>query len=300
MAKKYTIEDVIKANAKTVTLDNAFYNRLKKEATLDTADANALAYVIKKVWEKAEPFTICDAILTVVECPEGQSSVVIPIPVAATVGDLTSGTYPITGETYGYSTITPSNNHGASPSWTKEAIEDFSFDFRMRQTAEVGRAIEEDKTADLVAVMAAIAVGDQAGGATFTISGTVTLANIAKMVGTMETVNFHPDTLVTTPAIYAELLTLENFIDNSKMGSTDPIRTGVVNTTFGLKIYRTSKCTADRIYMIDSSAFGAIVYKRHLDVDPIADAINNRWGNRISTRYKTGALQKTAFLAGQR
>jgi hypothetical protein len=83
-------------------------------------------------------------------------------------------------------------------------------------------------------------------------------------------------------------------------GSTDPIRTGKVMTTLGVTIYRTSKATADRIYLFDSSAFGAIVYKRHLDVDPIADAINNRWGNRISTRYKTAAVQKKAFLAGQR
>lgn len=297
--RKKLTESQIKSYIPRVST-NPFFDLVRKhleESQLDAADAGLLGYVWDEVWKKAEPFLSREVLRTVMVTDE---SVKFPIPTAAVATDLSGGTYGTAGESYAYGTLSVDKNKGINPLWTREFIELVTFDAVSRQVSECGRAIEEQVMGDIITEFDAIAVADQAGGATLSISGTITWPEFVSGISTIEGEDFHPDIVVVGPALYGELLGLQQFIDASYRAENDPIKTGVISTTFGVKVIRSSKATADRIYYVDSTALGALGILRDITVEPYERPETNKYGLVVSMRYGIKMLQKKAFVVGQR
>ena len=267
------------------------------EAQLDTSDAGITERMYDEVWEKAEPH-LTREVCHVIQCDS--TSQKVPVPTAGTAGALSGGTFPSSGEAYGFQTLSVDINVGVNANWTREFLEEANWDVVSRQVKETGRAVEENIMGSIVAAANAVLFSEQAGGATFTVDGTLTWKNVVDGIAKVEAENFHVDKVLVGPAMYGELLNNGTFVNAAIVGSDQAIRSGVIPTMLGVDFIRTSKCPADTMHFIDSSAFMAMGIFRDLQVEPYERPETNKYGIVTSMRYGLRTLQKKAFVKGQR
>ena len=206
---------------------------------------------------------------------------------------------PPTGEKYDNVDIECKYEIAASQEWGESFLEDATWNVLERQIAEIGFALAEQETKDIIALYNGISNADLAGGAEVTIASPITWANFTDLWAAVENENFHPNVLAVTPTVMGELLRLDQFIDSLYYAPEQAIRTGVypqkiLNVTIVVSSLITSTL------MIDTQYAAAMPLRRDVTTKPYEDPARMLYGAIGSERYGLGVLRSKAVARGSR
>jgi len=206
---------------------------------------------------------------------------------------------PPTGEKYDYVDIECDYEIACSQEWSESFLEDASWNVLERQVQEIGLALAEQETTDIVALYEGIAAGDLAGGAEVTIASPITWANFTDLWKAVESENFHPNVMAVSPTIMSELLRLDQFIDSLYYAPEQAIRTGVYpQKILGIEIVVSSLVTST--LMIDTRYAAAMPLRRDATTKPYENPEKMLFGALGSERYGLGVLRSKAVARGTR
>jgi len=273
---------------------NPFYNSLLREA-VHSDYAQALGAVHDVVIKAAYPNLIGREIIQVVPVKNSAPRFVRAIKGKAwVVGEAEA---PITPETYDKVDMTLKEVKSRAE-WSATFLEDAEWAVEQRMIAEVGRTISEKELEDIVALYNGITAGDLAGGDELTISSPITWANFRTLVSRVEEADFTPNIVALSPAVYNELLDITQFTQTLYHAPEQAIRQGVVATTMGVTIVRSSKVT--KSLAIDTSCAAVLALRRDLITKPYEDPSKEMYGVLGSERYGLAVLRSKAVARGSR
>lgn len=272
---------------------NPFYNFLLREAIYSDY-AQALGAVHDVVVKAATPNLIGREMIWVAPVRNATPRFVRAIKGKAWVAG--EAETPITPERYDKVDVTLKEVKSRAE-WSEAFLEDAEWSVAERMVAEVGRAISEKELEDIDALYAGITATDLATGAEITIASPITWANFCDLVNAVEREDFEPKVVALTPTVYGELIKLEQFT-SSLYAPAEVIRSGVIPTTLGVTIIRSSKISQS--YCIDTSCAAVLALRRDLITKPYEDPSKEMYGVLGSERYGLAVLRSKAVARGSR
>jgi len=280
------------------TLENAkrnpFYNFLLREAVYSDY-AQALGGVHDVVIKAAYPNLVGREIVWVVPVKKSAPRFVRAIKGKAWVAG--EAETPITPETYDKVDVALKEVKSRAE-WSETFLEDAEWQLEQRMVAEVGRTVSEKELEDIIALYNGITASDLAGGGELTIASPITWANFRALVSRVEEEDFVPKVVAMSPAVYNELLDITQFTQTLYYAPEQAIRQGVVATTMGVTIVRSSKVT--RSLAIDTSGAAVLALRRDLITRPYEDPSRGMYGVLGSERYGLAVLRSKAVARGSR
>ncbi len=181
--------------------------------------------------------------------------------------------------------------------WTREFLEDATWNVMNQMVQKVGRALGEEETNRIIALYGAVADGDLASGAPISQSNTaMDWAGIVKLHNAVRTENWKPTILVVNETQLHQLLNDEKFIHAQYLPSeqTD-IERGIVTSVLGMKVQASTLVPNGTAYAIDALAASVMLLRRDVTVEDWEDIKNGKYGVRATTRFGLGVLRSKAI-----
>lgn len=180
-------------------------------------------------------------------------------------------------------TVTANRERGLTPKWNRSYLEDCSWAVLEQQVKEAGKAIEIDVMDFVISeyIAGAVAVPFVSSD----LGGSLSWAEFCAAVGAHEAADAHPDVLLVHPTTYGELLALDQFVSSLYVGSDEAMRSGIVKTTFGLTIVRSSRMTEGLGLLIEKARAGALVIRADVSIEPFERPEVNKYGFTARIRY---------------
>lgn len=203
---------------------------------------------------------------------------------------------PITPERYTYQDVS-ARECKAGALWSETLLEDAEWNVEQRLIEENGRSVGEEETTALVAMYNAIAAANLAGGAELTISAPITWAEFEQLCTRVENANFVPKVVGVSTTVYGELKRLDQFIHALYYAPERAIRTGVVETTLGVKVVHSSLIT--KSLAIDTD-YNVLTVRRELNSKPWEDPKEMLYGALANERVGMASLRNAAVARGTR
>jgi hypothetical protein len=189
--------------------------------------------------------------------------------------------------------------YGIQTTWTRSHLEDASWDVLAEQTQNAGYAIKKALIAACIAPIAALTT-TLAGGGIVDLTTSITWAEFLSLLARVDAEGTGPaDYAVCSPAIYWQLLALDQFINSLYAGTDEVMRSGVAKTTLGVTVIRSSDMEADAIFVLNSKKAVGLVTRRAIKVEPFEHPETNEYGFIASTRAKAGVLVPKAIAVGE-
>ena len=170
-------------------------------------------------------------------------------------------------ENYTEVIVTPVK-YGCSVAIAREAIEDMKWDVIKRNLTALGIQAGLKEDALVVAAMADSTYGFYAGtGSSHRVTTTGTELDIVDIVNAIvypRTDDCNPNIMLLNPKQEGELNQIDTFVEADKVGNRTTFEKGFIGRIYGLDCIISSSCTADRVYILDTSRAGVIVIRRDL------------------------------------
>ncbi len=185
----------------------------------------------------------------------------------------------------------------ASEEWTKEFIEDATWNVMNNMVEKVGRALAKDETQRILALYAAVANADLAGGAEIAGGGAVLSWALALGAhNAVENANFSPNVFVANTLGKHQLLNDDKFVKAVYLPSeaTD-IEHGSIGNVLGMSTQFSSLATNTLAYAIDTRIAAVMLLRRDVTVEDWYDAKTGKYGVRATTRFGLGVLRSTGI-----
>ncbi len=185
----------------------------------------------------------------------------------------------------------------ASEEWTKEFIEDATWNVMNNMVEKVGRALAKDETQRILALYAAVANADLAGGAEIAGGGAVLSWALALGAhNAVENANFSPNVFVANTLGKHQLLNDDKFVKAVYLPSeaTD-IEHGSIGNVLGMSTQFSSLATNTLAYAIDTRIAAVMLLRRDVTVEDWYDAKSGKYGVRATTRFGLGILRSTGI-----
>jgi len=195
---------------------------------------------------------------------------------------------------------------GTRPLITNELIEDSLFDVVELELKKAGARMENALNRE---VMYKLLDGSNAISTnTVTLTGDVSVADIATAIGKIKKQNFMPDTLFTHPTAEAKLLSDSNLAYVAYAGTNKPLTEGKVPKLLGLVPYTVTATDKDDSPVWDDTTadsdvtamvfskndLAAICMRRDLTVERYDDPIHDLVGISVTMRFGTDVLNEKA------
>lgn len=188
---------------------------------------------------------------------------------------------------------------GIQTTWTRSHLEDASWDVLAEQTRNAGAAIKRKMIVACITPIAALTT-TLAGGAIQDLATTITWAQFLSLLALVDAAGTGPaDYAVCSPAIYWQLLALDQFINSLYAGTDEVMRSGVAKTMLGVTVVRDSNMEADAIFVLNSKKAIGLVTRRDIRVEPFERPEENKYGFIASIRAKAGVLVPSAIAVGE-
>ena len=184
----------------------------------------------------------------------------------------------------------------ASEEWTKEFAEDATWNVMNNMVEKVGRALAYDETQRIIALYAAIANGDLAGGAEVAGGGAVlSWATLLGAHNAVENENWQPDVFGASTLGKHQLLNDDKFVKAVYLPSeaTD-IQHGSIGNVLGMSTQFSTLVTNTTAYAIDTRVASVMLLRRDVTVEDWEDIKNGKYGIRATTRFGLGILRSKA------
>lgn len=272
---------------------NPFYRFLVREGIYRDY-AHALGAVHDKVVEAAVPELIGRELLTVI--PVTKDPVRFVKAIKGKAWHAGEAETPITPEMYEKGEDISAGENKSRAEWSQTFLEDAEWNVEQRFVKECGRSIGELETTDIIAMYNAITAGNLAGEAEQTITdGAPTWAQFVNMISIVRQQNFHPTVVALTEKNFSALMLLDQFTSVLYYAPQKAIRTGVVDTTLGVKVVASSLIT--KTLCIDTN-YTALTVRREITSKPYENPAEAIYGVAASARVGMEVFRETAVARG--
>ncbi|MCJ7559584.1 hypothetical protein MUO79_03065 [Candidatus Bathyarchaeota archaeon] len=184
----------------------------------------------------------------------------------------------------------------SSEEWTREFAEDATWNVMDTMVGNVGRAIGQNETEIIIALYAAIAAADLAGGAEIAGGGLVlSWAGLLALHNAVRGANWRPTVLAVNEMQLHQLLNDDKFIHAQYLpsGQTD-LEQGTVTSVLGMKVQASTLVPNGTAYAIDTRVASVMLLRRDVTAEDWEDIKNGKYGVRATTRFGLGVLRANA------
>jgi len=184
----------------------------------------------------------------------------------------------------------------ASEEWTREFLEDATWNVMDSMVEKVGRTLGENETTQVLALYGAIANADLAGGAPISQGGAaMNWSAVLKLHNAVRGENWRPTVLVVNETQLHQLLSDDKFIQAQYLpaGQTD-IEQGIVTSVLGMKVQASTLVPNGTAYAIDTRVAAIMLLRRDVTIEDWADSKNCNFGVRATTRFGLGIARSKA------
>jgi HK97 family phage major capsid protein len=184
----------------------------------------------------------------------------------------------------------------ASEEWTREFLEDATWNVMDNMVEKVGRALGEEETNRILALYGAIADADLASGAPISQGGAAMNWNgLVKLHNAVRGENWRPTVLAVNEVQLHQLLNDDKFIHAQYLpsGQTD-LEQGTVTSVLGMKVQASTLVTNGTAYAIDTRVASVMLLRRDITVEDWEDIKTGKYGARATTRFGLGILRSKA------
>jgi hypothetical protein len=184
-----------------------------------------------------------------------------------------------------------------SDEWTREYLEDATWNVMNRAVDNVGRALGQNETEAILALYAAVQTGDLATGAELAGSGAV--ASWASLLSLHEAVrreNWRPNLLVLNEMQLHQLLNDDKFVKSVYLPSSETdIAQGTIGSVLGMMVQSSTLVPNGTMYAIDTRVASIMLLRRDVTVEDWEDIQTGKYGVRGTTRFGAGILRSKAI-----
>jgi hypothetical protein len=184
----------------------------------------------------------------------------------------------------------------SSEEWTREFAEDATWNVMDTMVGNVGRAIGQNETEIIIALYAAIAAADLAGGAELAGGGLVlSWAGLLALHNAVRGVNWRPTVLALNEMQLHQLLNDDKFIHAQYLPSSQTdLEQGTVTSVLGMKVQASTLIPNGTAYAIDTRVAAMMLLRRDVTAEDWEDIKNGKYGVRATTRFGLGVLRANA------
>jgi len=184
----------------------------------------------------------------------------------------------------------------SSEEWTREFVEDATWNVMDNEVEKVGRALGEKETTKILDLYGAIAAGDLAGGAVIAQgSAVMDWAAILKLHYQVRGENWHPTVLVVNEMQLHQLLNDDKFIHAQYLPSAQTnIEQGIVTRVLGMNVQASTLVTNGTAYAIDTRVAAMMLLRRDVTAEDWEEKRSGKFGVRATTRFGLGVLRASA------
>jgi hypothetical protein len=185
----------------------------------------------------------------------------------------------------------------ASEEWTREFLEDATWNVMDNMAEKVGRALGEEETNRVIALYAAIADEDLAGGDPIDQGGAaMNWSGLVKLHNAVRSENWRPTVLAVNEVQLHQLLTDDKFIHAQYLpaGQTD-LEQATVTSVLGMRVQASTLVPNGTAYALDTRVASVMLLRRDINVEDWEDIKNGKYGVRATTRFGVGILRSNAI-----
>jgi hypothetical protein len=184
----------------------------------------------------------------------------------------------------------------SSDEWTRDFLEDATWNVMDVATENVGKALGQKETELVIALYNGIAAADLAGGAELAGGGAVlSWAKLLELHNAVRGGNWRPTVLAVNEMQLHQLLNDDKFIHAQYLpaGQTD-LEQGTVTSVLGMRIHATTLIPNGTAFAIDTRVAGVMLLRRDATVEDWEDVKTGKYGLRATTRFGLGILRANA------
>jgi HK97 family phage major capsid protein len=185
----------------------------------------------------------------------------------------------------------------ASEEWTREFLEDATWNVLDSMVEKVGRAIGEEETNRIIALYGAVADADLAGGAPIAGGGAAMSWNgLVKLHNAVRGESWRPTVLAVNEVQLHQLLTDDKFIHAQYLpsGETD-VQQGGIGNVLGMRVFASTLVPNGTAYALDTRVASVMLLRRDVTAEDWEDIKNGKYGVRATTRFGVGVLRSKAI-----
>lgn len=184
----------------------------------------------------------------------------------------------------------------SSEEWTREFVENASWNVMNNMTEKVGRALGEQETSDIIALYAAIADADLAGGDDLAGgSAVMSWAKLLELHNAVRSENWRPNVLAINEMQLHQLLNDDKFVKSVYLPSSETdVAQGSIGSVLGMKVQASTLVPNGTAYAIDTRVASVMLMRRDITVEDWEDVKSGKYGVRATTRFGAGILRSNA------
>jgi HK97 family phage major capsid protein len=185
----------------------------------------------------------------------------------------------------------------SSEEWTREFLEDATWNVMNRMVEKVGRALGEEETNRIIALYGAVADTDLAGGDALDQDGAaLDWDGIVNLHNTVRAENWKPTVLAVNETQLHQLLGDDKFIHAQYLpsGQTN-LDDATVTSVLGMRVQASTLVPNGTAYAIDTRVASVMLLRRDITVEDWEDIKNGKYGVRATTRFGVGVLRSSAI-----
>ena len=184
----------------------------------------------------------------------------------------------------------------ASEQWTREFLEDATWNVMQNMVEKVGRALGERETEQILSLYASVSNSDLAGGdAIDQGNAAMDWSAVLKLHNAVRGENWRPTVLVVHETQLHQLLSDDKFIKASYLPSSQTdIEQGVVTSVLGMKVQASTLVSNGTAYAVDTRVAAVMLLRRDVTVEDWEEPKTGEFGVRATTRFGLGILRSNA------
>jgi HK97 family phage major capsid protein len=184
----------------------------------------------------------------------------------------------------------------ASEEWTREFLEDATWNVMDNMVQKVGRALGIQETQDIIALYGAIADADLAGGAPINgNNAALGWTGLLQLHDAVRGANWRPTVLAVSETQLHQLLNDDKFVHAQYLPSSETdIEQGSIGSVLGMQVQASTLVPNGTAYAIDTRVASTMLLRRDITVEDWEDIKTGKYGVRATTRFGAGILRSTA------
>ena len=185
----------------------------------------------------------------------------------------------------------------SSEEWTREFLEDATWNVMDNMVEKVGRALGIQETERILALYGAIENADLAGKAP--INGSNVPLNWTGLLSLHDAVrgeNWRPTVLAVSETQLHQLLNDDKFVHAQYLPSSETdIEQGSIGSVLGMRVQASTLVPNGTAYAIDTRIASVMLLRRDITVEDWEDIKTGKYGVRATTRFGAGILRSAAI-----
>ncbi|MCW4024104.1 MAG: phage major capsid protein [Candidatus Bathyarchaeota archaeon] len=185
----------------------------------------------------------------------------------------------------------------SSEEWTREFLEDATWNVMNTMVDKVGRALGEEETNRIIELYGDIADEDLASGDTLDQDDAIMDWDaVVNLHNAVRSENWRPTVLAVNETQLHQLLTDDKFIHAQYLpaGQTD-LDQATISNVLGMRVQASTLVPNGTAYAIDTRVASVMLLRRDVTVEDWEDIKNGKYGVRATTRFGIGILRSNAI-----